>query len=266
MIVAADLPVMHVSSLGSALQDVAQGQRARTLRKRVKDFAKLSRCCAIVCGKSWPQGVGMVLDALASLAEGGSPSSALHSSVHALRFMECAGGVAVEHQYSRHPLVAARLQEHEAVMPSSSMRLTRKTPPTTLAIIVAMEYKVMDVADRRFTRMFSWYRLVRIWSAMRFDDHSGLIPSRQKLLSSCLRGSLVRTKTSGAGKKKQVLEVVVDADAYVVHSSWLRWGWELWRDTPQDRDLFLGLPSPDLSRMIHLEAKYADSVAMSRAL
>ena len=32
VIVAADLPVMHVSSLGSALQDVAQGRRARTLR------------------------------------------------------------------------------------------------------------------------------------------------------------------------------------------------------------------------------------------
>ena len=71
VIVAADLPVLHVSSLGSALQDVAQGRRARTLRKRVNDFAKLSRYCAIVSGKSWPHGVGMVLDFLASLAEGG---------------------------------------------------------------------------------------------------------------------------------------------------------------------------------------------------
>ena len=38
------------------------------------------------------------------------------------------------------------------------------------------------------------------------------------------------------------------------------------RARPRIGTFFLGLPSPDLSHMLHLEAKYADSVAMSRAL
>ena len=152
------------------------------------------------------------------------------------------------------------------MLPSSELKSTRKAPPTTLAIVVAMECKVVDVQAPEFIGMFAWYRLVRAWTAMRFDDHRGLVPSRMKLLALGLRGTLVRTKTSGANKKKQHLEVVVDRAAYLLHEDWLEVGWLLWQETPQSRDYFLGLPSPDLASMIPVEAKYADAVAMSHAL
>ena len=75
IVVAAGLPVAHVHSQRSALLGVAQGRRARTLRKRVKDFQKLARYCRSAHGMVWPASVGGVLDFLSSIAEGGAPSS-----------------------------------------------------------------------------------------------------------------------------------------------------------------------------------------------
>ena len=51
-----------------------------------------------------------------------------------------------------------------------------------------------------------------------------------------------------------------------METRWLKVGWVLCQDTPQQRDYFLGLPMPDLSGMRPIEAKYADDVAMTRAL
>ena len=59
---------------------------------------------------------------------------------------------------------------------------------------------------------------------------------------------------------------MVDQQAYILHSSWLQVGWELWQKLPHKRDYFLGLPTADLGSMRLLEARYADGVAMSRAL
>ena len=122
--------------------------------------------------------------------------------VHALRFIEIMSGVPEVDQLSRHPLVSAQLQEHAAVRPSAELKPNRKAPPTTIVMVVAMECKVVDALPPNFIKVCSWYRLVRIWTAMRFDDHRGLVPGRLKLLALGLRGTLVRTKTSG-GKQAQ---------------------------------------------------------------
>ena len=59
------------------------------------------------------------------------------------------------------------------MLPTSELKSTRKAPPTTLALVVAMECKVVDSEAPKFIGMFAWYRLVRAWTAMRFDDHRG---------------------------------------------------------------------------------------------
>ena len=59
---------------------------------------------------------------------------------------------------------------------------------------------------------------------------------------------------------------MVDQQAFILHPSWLQVGWDLWQRLSHKRDYFLGLPTADLSSMRMLEARYADGVAMSRAL
>ena len=87
-----------------------------------------------------------------------------------------------------------------------------------------------------------------------------------RLLPSGLRATLVRAKSTGDGKRREQLEVVVDVVAWIVQPGWLKAGWQLWAATDQRRDYFLGLPSAQLDGMRLAEAKYTDAVAMSRAL
>ena len=85
------------------------------------------------------------------------------------------------------------------------------------------------------------------------------------MLGSGLRGTLVRTKTTGAGKHKEELEVVVDKSAFVLVPGWLSAGWVLWDGVFPERDFFFGFPTPSRDGMLCMEASYADDTAMSHA-
>ena len=76
----------------------------------------------------------------------------------------------------------------------------------------------------------------------------------------------VRTKSTGVGKARETLELVVDVGAFVVEPGWLLEGWSLWQHVDHDRDYILGLPSPDLETMRLVEATYSHSTAVSRSL
>ena len=47
---------------------------------------------------------------------------------------------------------------------------------------------------------------------------------------------MVRTKTTGIGKHKEELELVVDRAAFVYVESWLELGWRLWEGVYPQRD------------------------------
>ena len=88
--------------------------------------------------------------------------------------------------------------------------------------------------------------VVEMRCTLRFVDHRGLVPSRIRLLRSGLRGTLVWTKTSGVGKSREELEVVIDHSAFLFMPAWLQTGWALWERMGTGRDYFMGLPTPDL--------------------
>ena len=94
----------------------------------------------------------------------------------------------------------------------------------------------------------------------------GLLPSSMRLAGSAFRATLVRTKTSGSGKKREELYIHVDPGAFIFEEAWLRTGFDLWLQAGTDRDYFLPLPSADFHGFVFLEAQYSDSQACSRAL
>ena len=71
----ARLPIVSVAETtnwpGSAWAGIAQGLRARTIRRRVKDWAKASRYFITTTGHPWPQSLGVFLDYLQVLCDGG---------------------------------------------------------------------------------------------------------------------------------------------------------------------------------------------------
>ena len=156
--------------------------------------------------------------------------------LYALRFLETAGGVRPADQLSASPLLEAAVAEHHVCNASGVTHAVRKAPQTPLAFVVMWECFVMDSSLAVALRMYSWYRSVRAWTAMRFDDHRGLVPDRIVSEHGILKGTLVRTKTTGAGKKREELTIAVGQDVFAREPDWMCTGWRLWQafDTPRD--------------------------------
>ena len=184
------------------LSALDKGRRWRTLKRRVWDWKRAQRFFMLSTSHPWPHDVAHVLEYLGVLMAEGVGHSVIVRFVHALGFMEQVGGVPSDKQLSRSPLVLATVDAH-AVAAKSGTRPVKKAPQTPLAFISAMERLIVDTSQHKFVRAFAWYRLIRIWSGMRFDDHRGLLPSTLRLQSGALHGTLVRTKTTGAGRKQE---------------------------------------------------------------
>ena len=124
-----------------------------------------------------------------------------------------------------------------------------------------------DEARPHYHRAFAWYRLFRHWSSLRWDDTQGLVPSTLERRARGVFGLLLRTKTSGPGKKTLILPVFVSQEAYV-GKPWLDVGLLLLTqgEFAFERDYFLPLPHRDLTGVLQQRALYSDSAGFSRAL
>ena len=77
---------------------------------------------------------------------------------------------------------------------------------------------------------------------------------------------LERTKTSGPGKRVEVLYAYVASECYLAAPDWLAEGHDLWCELTGSRDFFLPKPSRDLEGTREQEATYLDASTMSRQL
>ena len=130
-LVAANLPIVDLATSSSNPESVwdgiGHGLRARTLRRRVKDWEKISRYCMLATGSPWPRTVSVFLDFLHVLVQSAAPPSALKAMKCSLHFFERAGAVATCDKIADHSSITARIREYEA----TSGRLvapTRKAP------------------------------------------------------------------------------------------------------------------------------------------
>ena len=238
------------------------GAESENAEEESAGLAPLLKALEHSFGEVWPTGVSRVLDYLQAVRECSTPVSTQRAAIHALSLIECAGGVEAGDRLGKHTLVEASLKE-AAASQDGRAGPTKKAPPTTLALVAAFKPAVVNSRMPKFLRMRCWYRCVRLWSAMRFDDHRGLIPSLIRMLPSCMRATLFRTNTTGTGKRKEQLEMIVDRQAYICEAAWLEEGWKLWDTLECERGLCLGVPSDDLSSVRRVEARYADAVAMA---
>ena len=267
----ARLPLAKTAELtmdpAATLARIAQGRRARTLRKRVRDWEKVRRFLLGAYGHVWPVAIHELIDFVNALSAGDNPRSAISSFMGALTFFEKGGGVRGPQAFAEDPLLKAASEEAMVAMTAGRERPRRQAPRIPFAVIRVWEAMVVDVTLQNCVRMYAWWLLLKVWGSLRFDDHRGLIPRGLFLGADGLRGALVRTKTSGAGKSKEVLPLFISRDAFVNEpGEWLESGFRLWSGTNQDRDYFLALPTEDLSGVRRIEATYTDAVAMSRVL
>ena len=269
LVVEAGLPLAEVARSVPQpqviLDRVGQGRRATTLRRRCRDWEKARRFLVLQLGRAWPRDVGDLLLYIDAMVEGGYAPSAFVGFVSALAFLERGGGVVASGLLHSHGLLTAAIQESRLQASRAAPRAVRGAPRLPLAVIAGLERLVVKDGPPTYVRMYAWIRLIKVWGTLRFDDHRGLEPRNVALTEAGLVGTLTRTKTSGLGKKREVLGLFIDSAVHISEPAWLSCGWGLWAATDQARDYFIGLPTGDLSGMLAREARYTDGLAMGRA-
>ena len=79
-----------------------------------------------------------------------------------------------------------------------------------------------------YERALVWTLLVAVWARVRLADFEGVDMNRFKLTGTELIGVLVRTKTTGPGKRVHEVKFHVRRGTSLAGVGWLTIGWEIW--------------------------------------
>ena len=120
-----------------------------------------------------------MIEHISTLIAGDATQSRLERALYALAFMEQAGGAPVVSQLNAHPLLHDHPAE-QALVQASPSRDVKQAPQVIIPLLLAVERIVVSITGPMYHRLCAWYRLLRVWATMRFDDHRGLIPSRMR--------------------------------------------------------------------------------------
>jgi hypothetical protein len=226
----ADLPVCKLAT--RALDPDAAlssiGGRRRSRTLRARTWTRVRVSRGCVRGVVFPAHVGHVLDYLQDSVQDRCGRSAPGGVAAALGFLEKTGGVTQ----------AVRLSENV-------------------------------VSDRpAYRRAVAWVKLLKNWMSLGFDNVRGLDPRRLVLGKNGLRGFLVRTKTTGPGKKVLEMPVCVHALASLTGHPRLQVGSELW-SRPEfafARDYLLPAPTKGWRSPAGRMINYTEGAGLGRML
>ena len=273
ILVEAKLPAStHGSFDGETdLGRIAKGRRASTLRKHVKTCQRVAKWLSSVYGISWPNQPSQLASYIEAMLAEPCARSFPESVYRTFIFLEFSGEVAQHEQIHRAPAIQNCLEEAKLVLEAKEIRAKRQANIMPVALAVALENFVCDNFGRDYDRCYAWYRLVKLWSGMRFSDTQG-IPSRTVMLEDFgLKAEIYRSKTSGPGKKIQLLQVFVSKDAWIACPHWLACGWAIWRSMGTQsgmtsRDFMLPFPNEARSGFVRKVVDYQTASTMSQAL
>ena len=141
---------------------------------------------------------------------------------------------------------------------------TKRAPRVLSAFIPALEEMVMDEEAPEMLRVAAWIKLLKVWASLRFDDVVHLKLSTFRWYDGQLSATLLRTKSTGAGKRVRHLPMFVGRHCWTKKFGWLETGYNLVREMPprgRDNLVLAGLRSGAMREGVELG--YAEMVAVS---
>eukprot|EP00435_Cladocopium_sp_Y103_P027089 s207_g6.t1 len=250
---------------------VGKGRRAGTLRKHVKTWTRFMDWLMATFQLQWPDSPEQMALYLETRASEPCGKSVPLSIFKTLIFMEHAAEIPVNYQLNKQPAVKNAMEEVALMLEKTDIKERKQARLMPVVLIAAMEIAVMNTDLARFARSYAWYRLVKVWGAMRFHDTLGVDFGSIKLDEFGMSCTLKRTKTTGPGKKVSLVKVFVGFDAWLIEKDWLSEGWKLMKSLAADnmsrqRDYLLQLPRKGLESAQNRMASYSAASAMSQAL
>ena len=250
---------------------IGKGRRANTLRKHVKTWGQFIGWLTATYGVKWPERPFQFADYLISRAMEPCGRSIPVSAFKTLVFMEHAAEIPKDLQLNTAGAIKNAMEEIKLRLEAADQKPRRQAKQLLVAMVSALERKIMEKGAPHFTRAFAWYKLVKVWGAMRFHDTTGVDFGSMRLDGFALVADLTRTKTSGPGKRISVLKLIVSAEAYIEERDWLETGWRIWEALSEEagcreRDFLLTLPTTGLEHTSKRMATYPAASGMSQAL
>ena len=147
-----------------------------------------------------------------------------------------------------------------------------KAARVPLEVARAWEMGVLDVSLQKFKRVFCWFKLLKLWGALRSHDAKGVPPATLTFGEAVgLQGDIVRGKTTGVGRRVEIVQFHISKDAWLVSKEWLRVGLELFMTMNRDvkmgnRDFLMCKPTDNLQGFRPSMMRYADAMCFPRAL
>ncbi len=121
-----------------------------------------------------------------------------------------------------------------------------------MIVLVDLKRFICREANPRHGRALGWVYLLMHWAVLRTDDCVGIDPYRLTLSAECLRGVLVRTKTTGPGKRTGEVPFFVSRKVALSGCDWLESGHTIWNSAEFQfaRDYFMPCGNRDFSEPV----------------
>ena len=222
-------------------------RRARTLRQSARTWTKVTEWLGLAYGETWPSSFTRLIDYMEERAQEDCGHTMPGSVLSALQLMEAVGGVPPEERMGSSPLLNNVVRNLAAQL-ASGARPKRSAPLYTVAMVISAEVLVCDPTANEVSRVLAFVFLLMIWCALRTDDALWIDKSRLYLSDIGLRGVLMRSKTSGAGRRVRELPIFIVRTTSLSGHDWLQTGMELYQRVAADFPgvQFLCTPRRDL--------------------
>ena len=122
---------------------------------------------------------------------------------------------------------------------------------------------MLNETSPTYFRIFGWWLLVQSWSALRFSDHRGIIPTRVELDEKGFTTKLTHSKTLGSDRSVKMRLVVISC----LRHGWMAAGWSLLRrEAPFERDYLFPAPTGNYGSRKRQELRYAVGSAIQTSI
>ena len=88
------------------------------------------------------------------------------------------------------PCIQNMLEESKLALEDIELRPTKKANIMPVALVAAMEAEVVDDSQPNFKRGFAWYKLVKLWTGMRYNDTQGVPMRTAELGDFCWKAEI----------------------------------------------------------------------------
>ena len=212
--------------------------RPSTLKGYLKKWVKMSCWLQRVSGQVWPRDLESALDYLEVLAEDVHPTVP-QATLQALQWVERAGGYRGEDAIFGHPSVV-RAFDNLTVQAGSLAKARKQAPRFPFVLIASAELFCTCVETPIMKRIHAGSLIFRTMATLRLDDLQNLDRTKIRKMGSIFVTELLKSKTSGPGKRNSELPIAIAADATILGTDWLlRFLEDLEESSPGKSDFLL---------------------------